>query len=359
MHRIKLFIPGPTEVREEVLEALSHPVIGHRTQDFSDLVDRVITKLRDLLQTSYRIQVVTASGSGLMEAAVRNFVERKVLVTVIGAFGERWDRIARANGKEVDRLEVPWGQAITPDLLEDALKKDHYEAVLITHNETSTGVMNPLKELAEVVHTLSPDTLILVDAVSSMMGAPIDFEGWGLDYVLAGVQKAFALPPGLAVGVISDRAFEKAKTVSNRGYYFDLVEIQKYLDERRQTPTTPAVNLYYALDRQLDRMIEEGMEARWERHRNMAELVQKWGATYFDLFAERDYRSWTVTTITNTREISVAWLIEELKKRGFLISNGYGQLKEKTFRIGHMGDLTPEDVQELLINIEAILGLNG
>ena len=359
MHRIKLFIPGPTEVREDVLEALSHPVIGHRTRDFSDLVDRVITKLRDLLQTSYRIQVVTASGSGLMEAAIRNFVERKVLATVIGAFGERWYRIAKANGKEVDRLEVPWGQAITPDLLEDALKKDHYEAVLITHNETSTGVMNPLKELAEVVHAISPDTLILVDAVSSMMGAPIDFEGWGLDYVLAGVQKAFALPPGLAVGVISDRAFEKARTVAHRGYYFDLVEIQKYLDERSQTPTTPAVNLYYALDRQLDRMLEEGLEARWARHHAMAELVQKWGATYFDLFAERDHRSWTVTTISNTREISVAWLIEELKKRGFLISNGYGQLKEKTFRIGHMGDLTPEDVQELLINIEAILGLNG
>ncbi len=357
MHRVKLFIPGPTEVREEVLEALHRPMIGHRSSDFSDLMDRVLHKLRQVLQTDFRIQIHTSSGSGLMEAAIRNFVEKDVLVTVIGAFGERWARIARANGKNTDVLAVEWGEAIAPEQLQDAVKKKHYEAVCITHNETSTGVMNPLKELADAVKDVSPDTLILVDAVSSMFGAPLYFGDWQLDFVLTGSQKALALPPGLAIGVISENAFEKAQTVKDRGYYFDLVEMQKYIDERRQTPTTPAISLFYALDAQLDRILEEGIEARWERHRQMAEVAREWARKHFDLFADPDHLSWTVTTVANTRGISVAELNAELRKRGFAISNGYGKLKEKTFRIGHMGDLTPAEVQELLLNIESILGL--
>lgn len=357
MKHVRLFIPGPTEVRPEVLEAQRQPMIGHRSKAFSELMDRILQKLHRALDTRYRIQVHTASGTGLMEAAVRNFVQRKVLATVVGAFGERWYRIARANGKEVDKLEVPWGKALEPDRLAEALRKDHYEAVLITHNETSTGVMNPLRELAQVVHETSPDTLILVDAVSSMMGVPIRYEEWGLDFVLAGTQKCFALPPGLAVGVISDRAFEKAKEVEGRGYYFDLVEMQRYLDERRQTPTTPAISLLYALDHQLDRILAEGVEARWARHKEMAEIAQRWAKQHFDLFADPRYLSWTVTAVRNTRGISVAALNEKLMARGYLISNGYGKLKEKTFRIGHMGDLTPAELQELLRHIEDILGL--
>ncbi len=357
MHRVKLFIPGPTEVREEILESLRRPMVGHRSGEFSDLMDRVLTKLRRVLQTDFRIQVHTSSGSGLMEAAIRNFVKKDVLVTVIGAFGERWARIARSNGKAVDVLEVEWGRAITPEMIADAVRKKHYEAVCITHNETSTGVMNPLKELADAVKDVSPDTLILVDAVSSMFGAPLYFGDWQLDFVLTGSQKALALPPGLAIGVISENAFEKAQEVPERGYYFDLVEMQKYIDERRQTPTTPGISLFYALEAQLDRILEEGIEQRWKRHEEMARLVQGWARKYFDLFADARYLSWTVTTVANTRGISVAQLNEALRKRGFAISNGYGKLKEKTFRIGHMGDLTPGEVQELLLNIESILGL--
>lgn len=357
MHRVKLFIPGPTQVREEILERMARPMIGHRSEAFSDLMDRVLQKLHRVLQTDFRIQVHTASGTGLMEAAIRNFVHKDVLVTVIGAFGQRWATIARSNGKSVDVLEVEWGQAISPEQLADVVKKKPYEAVCITHNETSTGVMNPLKELADAVKDVSPHTLVLVDAVSSMFGAPLYFGDWHLDFVLTGSQKALALPPGLAIGVISETAFEKAQQVPDRGYYFDLIEMQRYIDERRQTPTTPAISLFYALDAQLDRILEEGIENRWKRHQEMAQIVQNWAQKHFALFANPRYLSWTVTIVANTRKISISDLNRELFKRGFTISNGYGKLKEKTFRIGHMGDLTPEEVQELLLNIDTILGL--
>ncbi len=357
MHK-KLFIPGPTEVREEVLRAQTYPMIGHRMREFSELYERIIEKLRKLFRTNHKAFVFTSSATGVMEGAIRNVVNRKVLSCINGAFSKRWHEIALRNGKEADVIEVEWGKAIKPEMVEDALEKGSYEAVLVTHNETSTGVMNPLKEIGEVLKNY-PDTLLLVDAVSSLAGAPIEIDEWGVDIIFASVQKCFALPPGITVAFVSDRALEKARKVENRGYYFDLITMLKYYEERKQTPATPAISLLYALDLQLDRMEKEGMENRYKRHKEMAELARSWAKKHFELFAEPGYESLTVTTVTNTRNISVAELNRELGKRGFAISNGYGKLKEKTFRIGHMGDLTVDEIKELLENINDILGLEA
>ncbi len=358
MHK-KLFIPGPTEVRQEVLDAQTHPMIGHRSQEFSELFYEVTETLRNLFQTQAEVLIFTSSATGVMEGAVRNTVNRRLLSTVNGAFSQRWAQIARANGKEVDLLEVEWGKAVKPEMLAEKLKTGTYEAVLLTHNETSTGVMNPIRELAQVVHEQSPDTLVLVDAVSSMMGAPLDIDGWGLDVVLASTQKCFALPPGLTITLVSHRALEKAKTVEHRGYYFDFLTQLRYYRERHQTPATPAISLLYALRYQLQRIQEEGLNQRFERHRRMAEMARQWARKHFALFAEPGYESPTVTTVVNTRGISVQELNRALADRGYTISNGYGKLKEKTFRIGHMGDLTPQELQDLLDTLNELLNLEA
>jgi aspartate aminotransferase-like enzyme len=291
-----------------------------------------------------------------MEGAVRQASNKKVLNTVCGAFSKRWHQITQDNGVACDKVEVPLGKAITPDLVDEALGKGDYDAVTVVFNETSTGIMNPVKEIAAMIHEKYPDVLILVDAVSGMAGAKIEFDAWGLDVCLAGVQKAFALPPGLSVSAVSDRARERGKTVPNRGHYFAWDVMDKRY-EKHMTPATPAISLIQALDVQMDDILAEGLENRWARHKEMAEYVQDWAREYFALFGDERYLSVTVTNVENTRGISVADLNKELAKRGAIISNGYGDLKEKCFRIAHMGDLTLDDMKWLTTQIEEVLGL--
>ncbi|MEO0289992.1 MAG: alanine--glyoxylate aminotransferase family protein [candidate division WOR-3 bacterium] len=356
MERKKLFIPGPTEVREEVLEAQRKWMIGHREKDFSILYERVIEKLRKVLETKNFVTIFTSSATGVMEGSIRNLVKRSLLSTVCGAFSQRWMDIAKRCGKEVDVIEVDWGKAIKPFMVERELKNKKYEAILITHNETSTGVTNPLKEICEVVRNVSPDTLILVDAVSSLAGIEIPIDELGLDVIFASVQKCFALPPGLTVTVVSERALEKSKEINDRGYYFDFLEMKKYYDERKQTPATPAISLLFAFDYQLDKMLKEGMKERFLRHLKMAERVRNWVKERgFEIFPEKGFESNTVTVIKNNKNVDVPSMIEKLKERGFKIANGYGKLKNITFRIGHMGDLTLEEIDELLKNMDEVL----
>ena len=352
----KLFIPGPTHVREEILQAQAAPMIGHRTPEYSALQAEVTPKLQKLLYTQQRVYLFTSSSTGVMEGAVRQASTKKVLNTVCGAFSKRWHQITKANGIPCDKVEVPMGQAITPELVDEALSKGDYDAVTIVMNETSTGVMNPVWEIAPMIREKYPDVLILVDAVSCMAGAKIEFDAWGLDVCLAGVQKCFALPPGLTVCAVSDRARERAKQVPNPGYYFAYEQMDKKY-EKHQTPATPAISLIQALNKQMDDILAEGLENRWQRHKDMAAIVQEWAREYFALYSDERYLSLTVTNVKNTRGISVAGLNEELRKRGAIISNGYGDLKEKCFRIAHMGDLTVEDVKWLLEQINDILGL--
>jgi len=352
----KLFIPGPTHVRDEILQAQAAPMLGHRSKEYANLQAEVTPKLQQLLYTQQHVYLYTCSSTAVMEGTVRQASTKRVLNTACGAFSKRWHQITSANGVPCDKVEVPMGQATTPEQVDEALSKGDYDAVTVVMNETSTGLMNPIKEIAALVHEKYRDVLILVDAVSCMAGAKIEFDAWGLDVCLAGVQKCFALPPGLTICAVSDRARERALQVPNHGYYFSYAQMDKRY-EKHQTPATPAVSLIQALNKQMDDILAEGLENRWKRHEKMAAHVQDWARRHFALYSDERYLSPTVTNVKNTRGISVAGLNEELGKRGAMISNGYGDLKEKCFRVAHMGDLTIADLQWLTEQIEDILDL--
>jgi aspartate aminotransferase-like enzyme len=352
----KLFIPGPTHVRDKILEAQAVGMIGHRAKEYSDLQAEVTPKLQKLLYTQQHVYLYASSSSGVMEGSVRQASAKRALNTICGAFSKRWHQMTVDNGIACDTLEVPMGQAVTPDLVDEALSKAEYDAITLCHNETSTGIMNPIAEIAELVRAKYPDVLILVDAVSSMAGAKIEFDAWGLDVCLAGVQKCFAVPPGLTVAAVSDRARARALEVPSAGHYFAYKQMDRKYD-LHQTPATPAISLIQALNVQMDDILAEGLENRFARHIEMAELVRDWARDNFGLYGDERYLSNTVTNIENTRGISVADLNKELGNRGAMISNGYGDLKEKCFRIGHMGDHQVEDIRWLLGQIEDILGI--
>lgn len=352
----KLFIPGPTHVVDEILEAMAVPMIGHRDKLYSDLHGQVVTKLKKFLQTDGHVYLSTSSSTGMMEGSIRNCVNKKVLMTDCGAFSKRWAQIASLNGKETEIIKVEMGQATTPEMVDEYLSKGGFEAVCITHNETSTGVMNPIKEIGALIKEKYPDVLLLVDAVSSMAGTDIKVDDWGIDVVLAGTQKAFALPPGLCVVAVSEKAYQRSLSVANRGFYFNFEELEKKA-VKNQTPATPAISLINALNVQMDRIYKEGVEKRFQRHLDMAGHVRSWTRKNFALYSDENYLSPTVTNVHNTREIDVVDLNAELAKRGAMLSNGYGELKGKCFRIAHMGDLQLADVQWLTDQIDDILGL--
>ena len=355
MHK-KLFIPGPTEVRKDILDAQAQPLIGHRMKAFTELYTGMIGKLSALLETTNWITVLTASGTALMEAAMRNCVQKDVLCCTYGAFSERWHKIAKACDKNADAIALDWGKVVKPEMIEEKLKAKKYEAVAVVQNETSTGVRAPIEQIAEMMKKY-PDVLLFVDTVSSLMGDRIEIQKLGIDVCVSSSQKCFALPPGLAVGVVSERALKKAQNVSGKGHYLNFLDLKDYFDKKGQTPTTPAITLMWAMDKQLDKIKAEGMQNRYKRHVDMAHHVQEWAKKHFSLYAEPGYESVTVTCINNTRKISVADLNTELGKRGFAISNGYGKIKELTFRIAHMGDLTLDEVKEVTKNIDEILKL--
>jgi aspartate aminotransferase-like enzyme len=277
-------------------------------------------------------------------------------MTDCGAFSKRWAEIAQLNGKEIDVIKVEMGQAVTPEMVDEYLSKGGFDLVCITHNETSTGVLNPLEEIGKLVKEKYPDVLIAVDAVSSMAGAELKVDEWGLDVVLAGTQKAFALPPGLCVVTVSEAAFERSGTVENKGYYFNFEVLEKYA-MKNQTPATPVLSLVNALNVQMDRILKEGIEKRFQRHLDMADFVQGWAREYFELYSDQKYLSPTVTNVHNNRGIDVVELNAELAKRGAMLSNGYGALKGKCFRIAHMGDLQIKDLKWLTEQIQDILKL--
>jgi aspartate aminotransferase-like enzyme len=352
----RLFIPGPTEVDASVRERLSMPPVGHRSAEATVLGESVIGKVQRLLHTESPVFLSTSSSTGLMEACILNGSRKRFLSLPCGAFGERWYGIAQAHGKPVDRVPTEWGRAVRPEVVRDALATGKYDAVLVTHNETSTGVMNPLAEIAEVVREF-PDVHLFVDAVSSMGGVDLDFDALGVDGLLAGVQKALAVSPGFSLMAVSERAIARAGEIEHRGFYFDFVRHSDAY-RRKQGITTPSTSHLYALDLQLDRILEETMPAREARHRRMADVARAWAGDRFGLFAEDGYQSVTLTTIRNTRDVDVPGLNRELAERGVVIANGYGKLKDETFRIAHMGEIQPGELEELLGWIDEILGLN-
>ncbi len=358
---IKLFNPGPVEVRREILDAQAEWMIGHRGKAFESLYARIQTGLRQVFHTTSRVFVSTSSGSGLWEAAARNCVSddpaRGVLALVCGDFSERWADVFARTGTAVTVLEVPRGQANTAASVAAALQARlvPFDAIAIVHNETSTGVRNPVPEIVNAVRAQSPETLILVDAVSSLAGDKIDVDGLRLDVTLTSSQKCFGLPPGLAFAAVSDRALARAATIPNRGYYFDFLELEAF-GLKNNTPTTPAISLLRALDRQLADMLAEGLEQRFARHAALAQMTRDWATEMgFGLFAEPGFESQTVTVVANTRNVDVGALNKALAARGLSIADGYGGLKGKTFRIAHMADTTEAEMRELFAAINAHL----
>ncbi|MXV93599.1 MAG: alanine--glyoxylate aminotransferase family protein [Chloroflexi bacterium] len=353
----RLFLPGPVEVRPTILQAQAAPMIGHRMPEFAALFARLQTKLKRAFFTQNRVYISGSSGSGLWEGAVRCGIraDRKVLHLVGGAFSERWALVSRANGLRVDCLEVPWGCAHSPDMVAEALEKQAYDAVCAVHNETSTGLTNPIREIGEVVRQQA-DTLFFVDTVSGFLGTELRVDDWGIDVALTSSQKAFALPPGIAFAAVSDRVLQRAQGIKNRGYYFDFLTLEKSL-QKNNTPSTPPIALMYAADAQLDAILTEGMEARWQRHREMRDAAHDWALSRgFGLYAQAGYRSDTVTTVANARGIDVAAMNAFMQREcGIAMDTGYGKIKGKTFRLPHMGDCDMDMLDEVLGGLDAFL----
>lgn len=358
MHK-KLFIPGPVEVRPEVLKQMARPIIGHRGKEASELQRRISENLKKLFFTENEILLSTTSGSGLMEGAIRSCTAKRAAVFSIGAFGKRWHEMAVSNNVPTDLFEVEMGKIITKEMVDKVLKSGKYDLVAITHNETSTGIMNPINEIGEVVKKYK-DILFIVDSVSSIGGTKVEVDNWGIDICITSSQKAIGLPPGMAICTFSNGAKERAEKVENRGTYLDLLSLYKYIKKKDyQYPSTPSISHMFSLDYQLDYIInKEGLENRFNRHLEMAEIAREWARKYFEIFGDEGHLSNTVTTIKNTRGIDVSDLNKELGIRGYQISNGYGSLKDKTFRIGHMADCKVDELKDLLRNINEILGLD-
>jgi aspartate aminotransferase-like enzyme len=355
----KLFIPGPIEVSEKTYHAMCRPMIGHRSGDFKKLYAGIQPRLQTLFGTTRPVFLSTSSAWGVMEGAIRNLVHKKVLNGMCGAFSDKWFDVSKRCGKNAEALQVEWGQPIRPEQVREKLAQGGFDAFTLIHNETSCGILNPLKEIAAVMREF-PEVMFIVDSVSSFSTMPIPMDELGIDVLLTGSQKALALPPGLALFAVSERAMERAmeraKTTTDRGYYFDFVEFAKN-QEQDMTPSTPCISLIYALDSKLDDIFTEGVEARHARHASLNAMVHDWvKARGFEFFAPEGYRSVSLTCVANNRGIDLAEWVKRLReKHRIAIDGGYGKLKGKTFRLSNMGDETQETITELLAALDDTL----
>jgi len=351
MTKTTLFTPGPVEVPPHVWEAFTRPLFPHRGDAMHALISRAEDGLRRLLHTDQTVVLLTASGTALMEAALRSCVRNKLLVYSIGAFGDRWAELARDNGLTVDTISETWGHAARPERLRDVLRRGNYDTVAYTHNETSTGVLNPLPELAAVCNDF-PEVISLVDGVSALGGVPINLSRSPADIYLASSQKALALPPGLAMGIVSDRARERARTLLNRGYYLDIDTLCQYAD-KRETHTTPSIPHISALAAVLKDILVDGGQAHYTGLRQKSKRVREWANDRTGLLVtDETIASPTVTAIRKPETLDITALNGYLTERGFLIASGYGQLKPTTFRIGHMGNISLHETRRLLSCID-------
>jgi len=356
MHK-RLFIPGPVEVSEDVLQKMATPQIGHRGKEASTLQRNISDKMRKVFNTKEEILLSTSSGSGLMEGAVRSCTAKRAAVFSVGAFGKRWFEMCTANGVPADKFDCEWGQATTPQMIEEALSTGKYDLITITMNETSTGLMNNMEALSKV-YKKYPEVVVCVDTVSNAAGIEVKVDEWGIDICITSTQKCLGLPAGMAICTFSKKAVERAKQVTNRGVYFDLLGLYDCIQKKDyQYTSTPSLSHMFALDYQLDKILEEGLENRYARHLACAERVREWARKFFEIFPDENFMSNTLTCVKNTREISISDLNKQLGEKGFVISNGYGKLKDKTFRIAHMAETTPQEIIELLEIINEILGL--
>jgi aspartate aminotransferase-like enzyme len=362
MGHVKLHIPGPVEVSETTFKAFCSPMMGHRGQGYKDLVAKIQPQLQQLLYTRQLAYLSTSSAWGVMEGAIRNLVQKKVLNCMCGAFSDKWFDVSKKCGKQADALQVDWGSPIRAEAIDRKLATGEFDALTLIHNETSTGTMSPLAEIAALKKKY-PDVMFIVDAVSSLTATPIKFDELGIDVLLAGTQKAFALPPGFAVFVCSHAALAKAATAKDRGYYFDFVEFQKNA-EQNMTPSTPSISHTYALSSKLDEFFAEGLDNRFARHKKTNQMTRDWAARNgFTLFPEAGFESLTLCCVNNGakpggRTVDAAKLQKLTKEQGFLIDGGYGKIKGTTFRLSNMGDETETTMNQLFAALDkAMTGL--
>ena len=355
MPHAKLFIPGPVEVSAKTWAAFCRPVIGHRSQDFKDLYSRIQPRLQQLFSTKQPVFLSTSSAWGVMEGAIRNVVGKRVLNCMNGAFSDKWLDVSRRCGKQAEPLQVQWGGHIDPQMLDQKLASGEFDAVTLIHNETSTGVMSPLREICEVLRR-HPDVVSIVDTVSSFSAVPIAMDELGIDVLITGSQKALALPPGLALFSVSAKAFARAKERTDRGYYFDFLEFKKQ-GESDMTPSTPSVAHIHALESKLDDIFTKGLAQRHARHARTNALVRDWvRRSGFEFFAGEGYRSLSLTCVRNSRQIDVARLVKDVRaKHHLVIDGGYGKLRGETFRLSNMGYETEETVAHLLACLDDCL----
>ena len=350
------FLPGPTEVRAEVLEAMLRPMLPHRGAAYEALHARIVQGLQAVFRTHRPVYLMSCSATGAMEMAIRGAPEGPILALVNGAFSERFARIAQSCDRATRVLSVPLGDTPHLEQVEEALVAGghdgaHFAAVTVVHSETSTGALADIHGITELAHRHG--AMCLVDSVTGLAGTRVETDAWGLDFVLTGSQKALALPPGLAFAVASEAFVLQASVVPARGRYLDVVEYEEFA-RRAQTPNTPALSLLYAADMQLRAIREEGIETRWARHAAMLAHTEAWveaqraagvGIGYLCRAGER---SPTVSTLTLPEGLTATPLVRRVAELGYVIGTGYGALKERTIRIGHMGDHSIETLEPCL-----------
>jgi aspartate aminotransferase-like enzyme len=345
----KLFTPGPVEVSPKTWGAFSRPMISHRGDDFKNLYRAIHPGLQKLFNTKQPVFLSTSSAWGVMEASIRNLVDRGVLNCMCGAFSDKWFDVAKRCGKNAQPLQVDWGKHIDHKTVDRHLATGKFDTVTLVHNETSTGVMNPLGEICGVLAKY-PDVALIVDTVSSFSGVKIDMDALGIDVMLTGAQKALALPPGFSLFSVSEKGFARAEKMPNRGFYFDFLEFRKQ-QAKLMTPSTPSIAHIHALQFKLDEIFAEGLDARFDRHARTNALVHHWvRRTGFDFFAEEGFRSKTLSCVKNNREkFDVLAFAKRLREKDHLVIDpGYGKIQGKTFRLSNMGDETEETVAHLL-----------
>jgi aspartate aminotransferase-like enzyme len=352
----KLFIPGPIDVSKDTYAAMCQPMIGHRGAEFEVLYASTQAGLQEVTGTTRPVFLSTSSAWGVMEASLRNLCAEKVLTLCCGAFSDKWFSVAKSMGIAADKVQVEWGEAISPAAVRAKLEEGGFDLVTLIHNETSTGVMNDLEGIAKVVKSF-PGVLLVVDTVSSLSAVPIEMDKLGIDVVLAGVQKALALPPGLSVFACSEAAIERASTMPNRGYYFDFIEFAKNA-EKNNTPSTPAISLIFGLQYILGTIAKEGFVTRLARHKANNAMIHAWADHHgFENFAPIGNRSVSLSCFKTPEGFDQSAFIKNLKnKHGFAINGGYGKIKGLTFRISNMGNETAATMQELIDAMDDVLG---
>jgi aspartate aminotransferase-like enzyme len=351
---MKLFTVGPVACYPEALEEMKRQMFSHRSDEYKKLHMATVERLQRFLETENQVFLFPCSGSGVMEASVRNCVEKRMLCCINGAFGNRYAAVGESNGKEVERLEVDFGKPITPELLDEKLSScPDVEAVSITHNETSVGLLNPLPKLAEVVK--KHGKLLFVDAVSSMGGVEIKVDEWGIDVCFTSSQKCFGVPPGLAVGSVGEEALKKSEQMKDKGWYLDFKLFEKY-QQKAGTHMTPSIPQISALNQVLELIEKEGKKKHFqsylERSKRVKEGIEKLGLS---LFPEKGYESPTVLCVNAPENLSGLEIYQKMRGKGFELAKGYGVLKDTTFRIGNMGYILLEDIDSMLKALEEVL----